>query len=156
MIYANFYESPYGKMCIAEEDGKLTHVSFDGRGMPKEYEVKETDIIKKAYSQLTEYFEGKRTSFELALAPKGTAFERAVWDALLTIPYGQTCSYKHIAAIVGNEKASRAVGRANGLNPITIIVPCHRVIGAGGTLVGYGGGLDMKRTLLEHESALRP
>lgn len=98
-----------------------------------------------------EYFNGQRKSFDLPLNPKGTEFQKKVWNALLNIPYGSTCSYKDIAVNIGNEKACRAVGGANNKNPIFIIIPCHRVIGKNGSLVGYGGGLDIKLKLLELE-----
>ena len=106
-----------------------------------------------ARRQLGEYFEGKRRSFDLSLAPRGTAFQHAVWKQLRAIPYGETISYGTLARRVGNPRAARAVGHANGRNPIAIVIPCHRVIGADGGLVGYAGGLPMKRWLLEHEGA---
>ena len=105
--------------------------------------------------QLGEYFAGERTAFELPLAPAGTPFQRIVWDALLAIPYGETRSYGELAAAVGKPGAARAVGRANHDNPIGVVIPCHRVIGAGGSLTGYAGGLDRKRYLLELEGALQ-
>ncbi len=111
-----------------------------------------TELTDKAYSQLLEYFEGKRKVFDLPYKLIGTDFQKKVWSALIHIPYGQTRSYKEIAIAVGNEKASRAVGMANNKNPITVIVPCHRVIGASGKLVGYAGGLAMKEFLLKMES----
>jgi methylated-DNA-[protein]-cysteine S-methyltransferase len=101
--------------------------------------------------QLREYFQGKRTAFDLRLHPKGTPFQKAIWKALLDIPYGQTRSYGDIAKAAGRPKAVRAVGLANGRNPLPIIVPCHRVIGANGRLVGYGGGLPVKQALLDRE-----
>lgn len=108
-------------------------------------------ILERAAEQLGEYFAGQRTTFDLPLEPDGTAFERSVWEELTRIPYGQTISYGQLAHRLGNPKAVRAVGRANGQNPISIIIPCHRVIGASGQLVGYGGGLDRKRFLLDLE-----
>jgi methylated-DNA-[protein]-cysteine S-methyltransferase len=104
--------------------------------------------------QLAEYFAGQRTAFELPLAPAGTPFQRNVWDALLAIPYGETRSYGELAAAVGKPGAARAVGRANHDNPIGVVIPCHRVIGAAGSLTGYAGGVDRKRYLLELEGAL--
>jgi methylated-DNA-[protein]-cysteine S-methyltransferase len=101
--------------------------------------------------QLREYFQGKRTAFDLKLHPKGTPFQKAVWKALAAIPYGETRSYGEIAKAVGNPAAVRAVGLANGRNPLPIVVPCHRVIGANGHLVGYGGGLPVKQALLDRE-----
>jgi methylated-DNA-[protein]-cysteine S-methyltransferase len=106
--------------------------------------------------QLAEYFAGQRTAFELPLAPAGTPFQRGVWDALVAIPYGETRSYGELAALVGKPGAARAVGSANHDNPIAVVIPCHRVIGAGGSLTGYAGGIDRKRYLLELEGALQP
>lgn len=116
--------------------------------------TEETPLLKETSRQLQEYFEGKRTVFSLPLAPVGTEFQKKCWDALLTIPYGETRSYKDIAIAIGNEKACRAVGMANHNNPISIIIPCHRVIGANGSMVGYGGGLPVKEYLLKMEGAL--
>ena len=107
--------------------------------------------MQEAARQLTAYFQGQLRNFSLPLQPKGTTFQRSVWEQLQRIPYGQTCSYGDIARACGNPKASRAVGMANNRNPISIIIPCHRVIGADGKLVGYGGGLDIKIRLLELE-----
>jgi methylated-DNA-[protein]-cysteine S-methyltransferase len=107
-----------------------------------------------ARRQLDEYFAGDRRDFDLPLEPEGTAFQQRVWRALLAIPYGTTCSYGELARAIGRPAASRAVGAANGKNPLAIIVPCHRVIGANGTLTGYGGGLPIKRWLLGHEQKL--
>jgi len=113
----------------------------------------ETPLIQKAAAQIEEYLDGKRKHFSLPLAPQGTEFQLAVWQALQKIPYGETRSYKEIAASIGRPKAVRAVGMANNRNPISIIVPCHRVIGHDGKLVGYGGGLPLKQRLLELERA---
>ena len=111
----------------------------------------ETDLLKRAGLQLMEYFQGIRTEFTLPLAPKGTEFQKKVWKALCTIPYGQTRSYGQIAAQIGNPKACRAVGGANNKNPVWIFIPCHRVIGANGSLVGFGGGLYAKEYMLKLE-----
>ena len=108
-------------------------------------------VFQQAAAQLTEYLEGKRTGFTLPLAPTGTEFQKRVWAELETIPYGQTLSYGELARRIGNPSASRAVGLANGKNPVSIIVPCHRVIGASGKLTGYGGGLERKSALLALE-----
>lgn len=105
--------------------------------------------------QLAEYFAGERRDFVLPLAPSGTAFERGVWRALVAIPYGETRSYAEVAMAIGRPTACRAVGRANGSNPIAVVIPCHRVIGSDGSLTGYGGGLDLKRLLLDLEGAGR-
>lgn len=112
----------------------------------------EHPVLKEAEQQLRQYFAGERTSFSVPLAFEGTAFQQEVWQALLTIPYGETRSYLQIAEQIGNPKAVRAVGAANGKNPISIIAPCHRVIGAGGQLIGFAGGLDHKAYLLRLES----
>ena len=110
--------------------------------------------LREAKRQLLEYFEGGRLDFDLPLAPAGTAFQRRVWDELRRIPYGDTVSYGELARRIGRPTASRAVGAANGRNPLAIVVPCHRVIGADGTLIGYGGGLPVKETLLAHEQSV--
>lgn len=119
-------------------------------------EEKETDIIpttlEDCVHQLKEFFEGTRTQFDLKLNPEGTTFQKTVWDALLTIPYGKTMSYLELSKQLGDVKAIRAVANANGKNPLWIIVPCHRVIGSDGSLTGYAGGLHRKQWLLEHES----
>jgi len=109
-------------------------------------------VVRESLRQLCAYFAGELTEFDLPLNPKGTPFQLAVWKELLHIPYGETCSYTHIAQAIGRPAAVRAVGAANGSNPIAIIVPCHRVIGSSGKLVGYGGGLPMKRMLLDLET----
>jgi methylated-DNA-[protein]-cysteine S-methyltransferase len=111
------------------------------------------EALAKAETQLAEYFRGERKRFDLALAPEGTAFQHRVWAELLRIPYGETISYLELARRVGNPKSSRAVGGANGSNPIWLIVPCHRVIGSNGTLTGYAGGVGIKQALLELEGA---
>ncbi len=114
-----------------------------------------SDLTELVYTQLCEFFSGKRTEFTIKYTLKGTEFQKKVWNALCDIPYGTTCSYKDIAKAIDNEKACRAVGLANNKNPISIIVPCHRVIGSNGNLVGYGGGLEMKQFLLHLESKYR-
>jgi methylated-DNA-[protein]-cysteine S-methyltransferase len=113
--------------------------------------MQETELIQETAKQLLEYLEGKRTEFSIPLNPKGTEFQKKVWEALQAIPYGQTRSYKQIACNIGNEKACRAIGMANHNNPIMCIIPCHRVIGADGRLVGYAGGLHVKEQLLNLE-----
>ncbi|NNJ29781.1 methylated-DNA--[protein]-cysteine S-methyltransferase [Lacrimispora defluvii] len=147
----DIFESELGPIqVICDEEGVLG-VEF-GIDAPKEGLKKSTDLIKKTVLQLNEYLIGERTQFDLPLKPEGTAFQKKVWEALCTIPYGQTRSYKEIAVQIGNEKACRAVGMANNRNPISIIIPCHRVIGADKSLVGYGRGLDIKVKLLNLES----
>ena len=146
------YDTAFGKIAMAEEAGKITQFrpvkEFNKNGTI----MQETPLIKKAAAQLDAYLAGKIKDFDLPLAPKGTPFQVAVWRALLKIPYGKTCSYGDIARAINNPKAVRAVGGANNRNPIFIIIPCHRVIGADGSLTGYGGGLPMKKRLLELET----
>jgi methylated-DNA-[protein]-cysteine S-methyltransferase len=142
------YDSPVGRIYIAEEDRAITDIVF--HPVPNAEHL-ETPLVKQAAEQLFDYFEGRRFLFELPLNAIGTGFQKAVWDALQQIPYGETRSYKDIAKAAGNVKACRAVGMANNKNPISIVIPCHRVIGTDGRLVGYGGGLDIKTKLLELE-----
>ncbi len=142
------YDTDFGYIYIAEEDNSIINI---GKNKVFEGNLLETDIIKKAYKQIIEYFNGERKKFDIALNPKGTDFQKKVWDSLLRIPYGEIRSYKDIAVDIGNEKACRAVGNANNKNPIFIVIPCHRVIGSSGKLVGYAGGLDMKERLLKLE-----
>ncbi|NLI70405.1 MAG: methylated-DNA--[protein]-cysteine S-methyltransferase [Firmicutes bacterium] len=150
-----FYDSPLGSIMIAEDGAAITKLYFsDGAGC-RDLPSRETVLLKEAVIQLEEYFAGKRKLFDLPVAPAGTAFQLKVWEALREIPYGQTRSYGQVAQSVGNGKAARAVGMANSKNPISIIIPCHRVIGSGGKLVGYGGGLDRKAFLLELEKSRR-
>lgn len=115
--------------------------------------VKDAGKHREAHRQLAEYFDGERTAFDLPLAPAGTPFQSQVWKALLEIPFGRTESYGELAARIGRPGSARAVGSANGRNPISIVIPCHRVIGSSGELTGYGGGLPRKRWLLSHEGA---
>ena len=144
-----FYETPVGKLCIGEENGCIIRVTWSK--IPQEYILEETELILKCKNQLEEYFAGKRKTFDLPLVPKGTEFQQKVWKALTEIPYGETRTYGEIAAAVGNPKAARAVGMANNKNPIGIIIPCHRVVGANGKLVGYAGGMEKKEWLLSLE-----
>lgn len=145
------YQTLVGDLAIAEKNGCITHVFFQTEDLPAEAEIEETDVLQEAARQLEQYFAGELQEFDLPLAPEGTEFRKDVWNALCDVPYGRTASYKDIATAVGNDKASRAVGLANNKNPIPIIVPCHRVIGSDGQLVGYAGGLDLKKQLLELE-----
>lgn len=146
-----FYETMIGLLGIKEDGTNITEIYFGKDEIPNNMELKETPLIKEAMNQLEEYFEGKRKSFDLPFEAKGTEFQRSVWNELLKIPYGETCSYGEIAKRIGNPKGSRAIGMANNRNPISIVIPCHRVIGASGKLVGYGGGLDIKEKLLNLE-----
>jgi len=154
-----FYETntPIGKIGIATtgNDSHITDLTWesDFENLKKEndFQICETELIKQAKKQLFEYFEKKRKIFDLPLLKEGTPFQISVWNALEKIPYGKTRSYKDIAIAIDNPKAIRAVGMANNRNKIAIFIPCHRVIGADGKLVGYGGGLHIKRFLLELE-----
>lgn len=151
MKKAYFYDTPLGRIGIAEEDGKITNLFFGSTVTPQKYITEETELLKKAGTQLKEYFAGTRKEFDLPVDTGGTPFQKEVWKALTEIPYGQICSYQDIARRIGRPKACRAVGRANGTNPVAILVPCHRVIGKSGTLTGYAGGLDIKEFLLKLE-----
>lgn len=142
------YETPVGTVCIEENGTAVTGLYFSSERSGDE---KETPLLKEAHRQLMEYFEKKRKNFELPLMPEGTDFQKKVWEALRTIPYGETRSYGEIARQIGNEKACRAVGGANNKNPIMIFIPCHRVIGADGSMVGFGGGLPAKKYMLKLE-----
>ncbi len=147
-------QSPVGRILLAGNAHALTHLSFqDGRHpTPPDprWTYSETPF-QRPIRQLEEYFSGKRKTFTIALAPQGTPFQQRVWQALQTIPYGHTRSYGQVAEAIGKPNAARAVGAANRQNPVSIMVPCHRVIGSNGTLVGYGGGLSVKEALLAHE-----
>ena len=147
-------ESPIGGLVLVEQDGALLEIGFaDGpRPASPPADAKELpDRFAAVVGQLEEYFRGERRMFDLALAPRGTPFQQNVWQALCDIPFGESTSYGEIARRIGNPKAVRAVGLANGRNPLPIVIPCHRVIGANGTLTGYGGGLPIKRRLLALE-----
>ena len=153
------FPSPLGELVLTASETALTGVYFPtSRHVSRLHGVERgtggEDVLARARQQLSEYFARARTTFELALDPPGTDFQRQVWAALRAIPYGTTVSYGELARRLGDVRATRAVGAANGKNPIPIIVPCHRVIGARGELTGFGGGLDRKRWLLEHEGAL--
>ena len=146
-----FYETVIGKIGIVDNDGFITNLYLDSDKIPEDIEIRETVLLEYAGRQLLEYFFGERKAFDLELAPVGTEFQRGVWRALCCIPYGKTASYKDIAKDISNEKACRAVGMANNKNPIPIFIPCHRVIGSSGKLVGFRGGLGVKKILLELE-----
>lgn len=148
--------SPVGGIVVTANDEGVTSLEFDEDTNiePRSGSAKATTIVERAAEQLQQYFAGERRDFDLPLAPKGTDFQRAVWAALSRIPYGTTISYKEQATWVGNPKATRAVGSANGRNPIAIVVPCHRVIGSDGRPTGYASGIDRKLWLLEHERAV--
>ena len=146
-----YHDSAIGRICIAEENGSITNLYFETDAVPQNVELCETKVINEAFRQLKAYLAGELQSFSVPLAPCGTDFMRTVWKALCGVPYGKTGSYKEIAIAAGNPKAARAVGLANNKNPIPIFIPCHRIIGANGKLVGYRGGLDVKKILLDIE-----
>jgi methylated-DNA-[protein]-cysteine S-methyltransferase len=146
-----YYDTKIGRIEIEENGEAITKIDYVQKGIEEDSDVKETALLKEAIKQLNEYFDGKRSIFDLPLAPEGTEFQKKVWNALKEIPCGETKSYGEIAKIIGNEKASRAVGMANNKNPIMIVIPCHRVIGANGKLVGYAAGLEVKENLLSLE-----
>ena len=151
MIYQTFIETNIGPLGIAEVDQRLTHLFFRQEKSPKGAVEKRTPFLRSVAEQIKEYLSGKRQQFDIPIKLSGTDFQLSVWNALLTIPYGETRSYRDIAEQIGNPKACRAVGMANNRNPIAIIVPCHRVIGADGSLTGFGGGLELKQQLLDLE-----
>jgi methylated-DNA-[protein]-cysteine S-methyltransferase len=146
-----FYQTNIGKIGIVENGMAIIKLYLNGLIAPQDATVKETPLLREAAMQLQHYLAGKRKSFDLPLAPDGTEFQQTVWSALQVIPYGETRSYVEVAKRVGRPKAARAVGMANNKNPIPIFIPCHRVIGANGKLVGYAGGLDVKQYLLNLE-----
>jgi methylated-DNA-[protein]-cysteine S-methyltransferase len=153
-IYYDYLPSPVGRLLLAMDGQGLRHVHFEtGREAlePGEEWERGSGALHEARAQLKAYFAGKLTEFDLPLAPHGTEFQQRVWLELVRIPYGETTSYGDIARRLGDLQATRAVGAANGANPLPIIVPCHRVVGANGSLTGFGGGLPVKRWLLDHE-----
>lgn len=145
------YDSPLESYTAAEDGVGICALYFGRRPVPKEWIEKETPLLKEAARQMKEYFFGDRKQFDLPLSLTGTPFQRADWAALQTIPYGQTRCYQEIAGQLGNPKACRAVGLANNRNPVAVIIPCHRVLGKDGKLVGYAGGLAVKEGLLKLE-----
>ncbi|MFE6822497.1 methylated-DNA--[protein]-cysteine S-methyltransferase [Streptomyces sp. NPDC057690] len=152
-------DSPYGPLTLVADDGVLCGLYMtEQRHRPPEenFGPRDDTLFGDAEDQLRAYFAGELKEFSLELRLHGTPFQRSVWDGLRKIPYGETRTYGELAEALGNPTASRAVGLANGRNPIGIIVPCHRVIGAGGGLTGYGGGLDRKRRLLDFEGGTAP
>lgn len=153
MKHFMYLSSPVGTLCIVENEKSITSIEYVKKHHtpPEDAQEKETPLLKKAAKELNEYFAGKRKRFDLPLDEQGTDFQKRVWVALREIPYGETRSYKEIAERAGSPKGYRATGMANNRNPISIVTPCHRVIGADGTLTGYGGGLEIKKKLLELE-----
>ena len=152
-----YLDTPVGRLLLAREERDLRLINFQRSRPPRpDPRWRESpDAFDDVVSQLTEYFAGQRRRFELPLAPEGTPFQQRVWRELQDIPYGVTISYGQLAARIGQPTASRAVGLANGSNPLAIVIPCHRVIGANGTLTGYGGGLPIKERLLALERGER-
>ncbi len=146
-----FHTTSIGRIGIAEENGAITNLYFESHAIPQNAELCETEVIKEAFRQLEAYLAGDLQTFSLLLAPVGTDFMLKVWETLCSVPYGKTASYTEIAIAAGNPRAVRAVGMANNRNPVPIFIPCHRVIGIDGKLVGYRGGLSVKKTLLDLE-----
>lgn len=148
-MYQDSFESPIGPVTISSQDGEsICEIAFaEPDGYPS------CNVTSKGKQQLIEYFNRQRQQFDLPLTPAGTEFQQRVWKQLATLKYGQLASYKDIAVAIGNPKGNRAVGMANGRNPIAIVVPCHRVIGADGSITGYTGGIEKKAFLLRHEGA---
>lgn len=161
MRYYDFYESPYGRMLLVASDDGLAGVYFDSQKYHPQLASAwrhdaENARLRQAKQELAEYFAGERKRFEVALAPEGTPFQRRVWQAISTVEFGTMISYGELARRAGCPESPRAAGAATGRNPLTIIVPCHRIVGANGSLTGYAGGLERKRALLALESAGTP
>lgn len=152
------FESPVGRLLLVAGGEALVAIDLPGAELAgrRGPVTPGHPVLARAAAQLAEYFAGRRRAFDLPLAPAGTPFQRAVWSALAAIPFGETCSYAELARAVGRPRAVRAVGAANGRNPLPIVLPCHRVIGSDGSLTGYAGGLGMKRRLLALEGAGGP
>ncbi len=147
-------DSPIGRLLLAADEQGLRYVGFPSADQDERIAAdwrRDRSTLGPAIAQLEAYFDGRLHDFDVLLAAQGTPFRKTVWDELVRIPYGQTISYGELARRIGNPVASRAVGAANGANPLPIIVPCHRVIGSGGKLTGFGGGLPIKQWLLDHE-----
>lgn len=158
-VHYRYHDSPLGRLLLVGDHAGLQQVSMDIDGKPWRLEPtwRNADTeLDEVCRQLDAYFAGRRQTFDLCLAPRGTAFQQAVWQALLSIPFGKTSSYSALAAQIGRPSAMRAVGAANGANPIAVIIPCHRVIGRDGSLTGYAGGLTRKALLLQLEGAQLP
>ena len=156
--YFTVMPSPVGPLTLLADDDALVGLHFpsDAVAKPRPGWIPDERRFRDAAAQLGEYFAGRRRTFALPLAPRGTAFRQLVWRALQAIPYGSTATYAEIARAIGQPQASRAVGGANHHNPLAIVIPCHRVIGSNGSMTGYGGGLDRKRLLLDLEGRGRP
>ena len=154
------YQAPFGVITVVGSDLGIRYVMFSDDAHPKPLErlrISETaihDSVNNAITQLDEYFAGSRRNFDVPLDLHGTEFQVAAWNALSKIPYGHTASYGQQAALIGRPKAVRAIGGANGRNPVAIVLPCHRIVGADGSLTGFGGGIEVKKWLLDHEQAI--
>lgn len=148
-----FYDGPIGRYALQDSEQRLTQMWVGDRIalVPQAVNICETPLLKEAHRQLEAYFSGRLQTFDLPLLLRGTTFQQKVWVVLQTIPYGETITYGELAQMVGNPKASRAVGMANGRNPLPVFVPCHRVVGVGKKLIGYTGGLEIKKKLLSLE-----
>ncbi len=158
MMRYTYTETPVGTLLLAGDSEALRMIEFERNGMPSPIRqgwIEDRTLFADAERQLQEYFAGRLREFELELGPQGTEFQQQVWKRLREIPYGETISYGELARRVGNPNASRAVGAANGRNPVSIVIPCHRVIGSTGKLTGFGGGLDVKKQLLDLERSHR-
>ena len=153
-MYWTVIATPIDSLLLVGDETGLHELHFEPHDPPAGVPRDTDGVLAAVVAQLREYFAGERVDFDLPLVPAGTPFQRKVWMALRDIPYGRTTSYGEIATELGQPTASRAVGLANGRNPLAVIVPCHRVIGANGSLTGFGGGLERKRWLLEHERAV--
>jgi methylated-DNA-[protein]-cysteine S-methyltransferase len=151
ILYGDSIETPLGPLHILASEHGISHIQFSEQA-PQPEKIRTSAVIEQCIHELREYFAGKRTEFTISLAPSGTSFEENVWKMLTEVPYGSTCSYFDIAHRMNNSKAVRAVGRANGANPVAIVIPCHRVVGADGSLTGYSGELWRKRWLLDLEA----
>ena len=153
-------EAPFGVLTVVGSDLGIRYVMFNNDAHPKPLErlhISDSEIhesVNDAMNQLEEYFDGSRRDFELPLDLQGTEFQVAAWNALAEIPYGRTASYGQQAASIGRPKAVRAIGGANGRNPVAIVLPCHRIVGADGSLTGFGGGIEVKKWLLDHEQSM--
>ncbi len=161
VYYDDLLPTALGAMVLSSDGDALTGAWFDGQRHqpaqgPSWERRRDLPILRRARIELAEYFAGERTVFTLALAPAGTPFQRDVWSVIAAIPYGETTAYRDLAARIGRPASTRAAGAATGRNPLSIIIPCHRVLGADGTLTGYAGGLERKRTLLSLERRAHP
>jgi methylated-DNA-[protein]-cysteine S-methyltransferase len=150
-LFTSYYDSPTGLIEIKGTENAVVSILFTDVDVRVPSNSKAPDTVKKCLKQLDEYFTGKRKAFDFAMQQEGTLFQKKVWNELLNIPYGKTISYMELSRRIGDTKSIRAVGTTNGKNQLSIVVPCHRVIGSDGSLTGYGGGLWRKKWLLEHE-----